>query len=841
MSEFGRWWSNADGALWALSKVDDSNVAMGVGTSVLGYHGLAYVGLDELANQTLADGRAIMRTFDRLDLDPVRHAVSKAIKPIMGSEADRYADLWVEDLHNTSIESALNLYGSLTTQGMPSPLSIDRLAAVAGVPMDKLGRTYGVLREQRTSPRVLADAADRVLMEYASHRGRLENTPVAAEVGKSVAFDEGDHPRTADGRFRSKGKKVDPRAERAERRLRRMKRLVRQQQAVAQVQSEQVKERAGQGMKQALAPLRPKTEATAEQMARPVNQMVPGSPLAQALARRDAYRAYNEQIQEAGVSIEEVATPLIYDDEIADGLLNAQFAPSASAHMMDYSEGIYIPVTREEANILLDRAREGYFDFSVGGFKRLTGSDMRGYTKAQALADITQQAHTQGLHLDDVVMLRLKGLVPLVNLQHNIPDLESGEIDHVLMPDEAFLQLGTDWEYERDHDGFQYEDEAVIEVPIRANWQDDRAYDKHIPIMDLDFYSVDTGLPLTRTDAIKKAYAFREADVVRDEQGRFAPEGQKVDPDLEARQARLKRRMGRQQRLRAQVEEVNARAAQQAEKPYAALAPLRPQAEPGAAVTMGRPVNRMTPALAAQYKRAAEVIAQNQAANVEGALVGLQGVRFSPDQRGMFEAVTGVNPFGEMFDSGDMTGFVGSGRMDTARQDILNDMLDMSATGNSATLVEAVGIRAIDPIVNTESTSSTRVAGRGSELYADELTALANAQRWADARNGGLDAGEQWEVFVEAQDDGLYGTLYKPMAVKTTTAPAASFIFGDDEAMAYMNAGYDVEFEPLPYSNLRELVMETGLNTDYNPTEFPDVPIQAVRVKLRENPRMEDN
>lgn len=840
MSDFGRWWSNADGALWALGKVDDSNVAMGVGTSVLGYHGLAYVGLDELANQTLADGRAIMRMMDRIDLDPVRHAMSKAIAPIMGSQADHYADMWVEDLHNSSVESSLNLYGSLITQGMPSPLAVDRLAAVVGVPMDKLGRTYGVLREQRTSPRILADAADRVLMEYASHRGRLEDTQVAVEVGKDVAFDEGDHPRTADGRFRSKGKQVDPSSERAQRRLRRMKRLVRQQQAVAQVQAEQVKRQAGQGMKQALAPLRPKVEAAPELKARPVNQMVPGSPLAQAIARRDAYRAYNEQIQEAGVSIEEVATPLIYDDEIADGLLNAQFAPSTDAHMMDSAEGIYIPVTREEAQILMDRARDGYYDFSVGGLRRLTGSDLRGYTQSQALTDIAQAAQTQALSLDDVVMLRVRGMVPLVNLQHNLPDLEAGEIDHVLMPDSVFLQMGTEWDLERDFDGFQYEEDVVVERPVRGTWADSRAYDKHIPIIDLDFWSSENPLPVTRTDSIGKANAFREADVVRDDYGRFAPEGQQVDPDVEARQERRKRRLNRQNRLRAQVADVNARAAQQAAKPYAALAPLRQQADPSVAVTTGRPVNRMTPALAAQYRQAASIIAQNQASNVEGALVGLQGVRFSADQRGMFEAVTGVNPFGEIFDSGDMTGFVGSGRMDTARQDILNDLVDMNAMGNSALLVETAAARMVDPVTNTDSNSSTRVAGR-KRYYADEMQALVHAQRWADVENGKLEPGEQWEVFAEPREDGVYGALYTPMAVLTTTAPSASFIFGDEDAIAYMNQGFDVEFEPLPYSNLRELVMETGLNTDYNATEFPDVPIQAVRVKLRENPRMEDN
>lgn len=837
MSSIGRWWSDPERSLWALGQVNPTNVRMGVGTSVLGYHGLASGQLMPLSQGTLADGKLIMNAFDQIDLDPVTHAVSKSISSIMGDSSDNYARLWVEDLHEKAMETALNLYGSLTSHGMPSPLALDRVTAIAGVPSNALGRVFTHLREQRTSPRVLEDVSDRVLMEYASRRGQFEDTAVV-EIGKNFAFDEGDHPRASNGRFKTKGGAVeaDPRAQRQQRRLRRMKRLTTQQNKISQLVEQQSladrTKKTGSSLKQVLSPLRPAKAKEVQQDSK--NRMVPGSPLGRALQRRDQYRQYEKALA-TGVGLSEVATPSEYDLASSEDLLKAQFAPSEQQHSMDSQEGIYFPVSRKDVQILLDRAAEGFSDFSVGGFERIIESHLQGETQGQALAHLTQAVYTEGIDLDDVVFLRVRGNVPLNSSDDNLPDLENGRIDYVNMPSSARLELGSDWEFFSDKDGLQYDDELVIERPIDYVFVNNKKFDTFIPVIDVTMVTDFEQFPLTRTEKVRKAQSFREADVVRDVNGRFAPEGKKLDPEQSEREARRGRRFKRQQRLSGQIQAANAaqNKINQEKAPRQALAPLRQQAA-SAQVIPAKHVNRMNPAMAAKYREVAQRVAQMQSTDKEGVYAGMQALRFTSDQMDAFHAVTGINPFGETT-TGDMTSFLGSGRMDVARQDILSELMDRQSQGNVMTIIEAIGSSISNPIVNQESKSKTMPAGR-ENLYEDEFSALIQAETAADQKNQELDYGQQYLPFVEVNEDSLYGFTYKPMMTLVTNEPMGAIIIGDDEAMAAMNAGLDVDFEPIVGVALREMVMGSGLNETINPTEFPDAPIQAVRVKIRENP-----
>ena len=838
MTGFGRWWSDPERSLWALGQVNDSNVRMGVGTAVLGYHGLASGELMPLSQGTLADGKLIMDAFDRVDLDPVAHAVSKSMFSIMGDSSDNYARLWVDDLHEKAMESALNLYGSLTSHGMPSPLALDRVTAIAGVPANALGKAFTHLREQRTSPRVLEDVTDRVLMEYASRRGQLEDMAVV-EVGKNFAFDENDHPRASNGRFKSKGgaQESDPRAERQQRRLRRMKRLTRQQAKISEIQQQQAVtekvKRNATSMKQALAPLKPAKAQTVVEGSQK-NRMVPGSPLALAIARRDQYQKYENALN-TGVGLNEITTPMEYDLNQSEALLTAQFADSANQHSMDSQEGVYFPVARGDVQIILDRASDGFMDFSVGGFEKLIGGDLQGNTQGQAMAQLTQAVYTEGIDLDEIVFIRIKGIVPLNSQLDSLPDLENNKIDYVYMPSSARLELSSDWEFLSNNDGFQYDDELVIERPSDHRFAQGKKYDKYVPVIDMTFSGDLKDFPLTRTEKIRKAQAFRESDVVRDKQGRFAPEGEKLDPRQSERAARRSRRLKRQQRVAGQIQAANAAQVKSTQtiKPRQALAPLKPK-NASAEVIPAVSVNRMNPAMAAKYRQVAERVAQMQATNNEGAFVGMQALRFTADQMDAFHAVTGINPFGEST-TGDMTSFAGSGRMDLARQDILAEMLDRQSQGNIMTVIEAIGESISNPVVNRDSSSKTMVAGRAN-LYEDEFSALMQAETVADQKSQELDYGQVYLPFVEMNEDSLYGYTYKPMMTLVSSEPSGAMIIGDDEAMAAMNAGFDVVFEPVPSKTLREMVMQSGLNESVNVTEFPDAPIQAVRVKMRENP-----
>lgn len=200
-----RWWANPDSSEVVLKSVDDSDVVNGVGTALLGYHGLAMGILKPLATQTLVDQKIVREALDGLDLAPIAKALSNATRPIMGDSSDRYGQLLAEDIHKRASEATERLLTTWTATGMAWPNAVERASEVHGVPIERLGRYANVMKSASVSPLVRADYADRALMDYASAVGNRESQTNNELIAKQDReFNAEDHPRNPNGQFKNK-------------------------------------------------------------------------------------------------------------------------------------------------------------------------------------------------------------------------------------------------------------------------------------------------------------------------------------------------------------------------------------------------------------------------------------------------------------------------------------------------------------------------------------------------------------------------------------------------------------------------------------------------------------
>ena len=221
-----RWWASRQDSVNALKVVDDSDVANGVGVAVLGYHGLAKSLLEPLTTQTLVDTHKVRKALSEIDLEPVSKALKEATRPVMGDASEKYGQLLAEAIHKRAIDSTERLLMSWTNTGMPWPQAIEKAAEVHGVPLERLGRYAHVMKSVGITPIVRADYADRELMAYAAHIGKLESTADATLIEKQqkAKFNEEDHPRNPNGEFRDKNATVSQISEKAKK-LERFNRL----------------------------------------------------------------------------------------------------------------------------------------------------------------------------------------------------------------------------------------------------------------------------------------------------------------------------------------------------------------------------------------------------------------------------------------------------------------------------------------------------------------------------------------------------------------------------------------------------------------------------------------
>ena len=201
-----RWWAEPEAVRKALAVVDDSDVEQGVGTAVLGLHGLLAESLEPLRGQTLVDSADVIGRITSTDVTPAAEAITKALSADLGPASVQYGQSAAADLQERAAESAQALLTSWTSQGVSWPAAVERLIDVVGVPTTHTGGVAKSLAAPAVPAVVRQDMADRALMSYAAQRGMLEAS-VHGEVSKERVrerWDEADHPRDSDGQFRTK-------------------------------------------------------------------------------------------------------------------------------------------------------------------------------------------------------------------------------------------------------------------------------------------------------------------------------------------------------------------------------------------------------------------------------------------------------------------------------------------------------------------------------------------------------------------------------------------------------------------------------------------------------------
>lgn len=179
-----RWWADPEWARLMLSLVDDRDPLQGVATSALGYHGLVHGALLPLGVQTLVDPGLVAATAETVDITPVAKALGRATKPFVGLSAPKYGELLAKSIHSIAIDNTTRLIGTLTNQGVPFPLALDRAIAVHGVPVREVGRYAFVMKAPMVTEVVKADMADRALMMWAQRVARRE-----AETSPESSYD----------------------------------------------------------------------------------------------------------------------------------------------------------------------------------------------------------------------------------------------------------------------------------------------------------------------------------------------------------------------------------------------------------------------------------------------------------------------------------------------------------------------------------------------------------------------------------------------------------------------------------------------------------------------------
>ena len=839
-----RWWTGGDGARWALGLVNGSDIRMGVGTAVLGYHGLAAGELLSLASTTLVDGDMLVSKLDEVDLMPVAIAVSKSLEPVLGQAADAYGLAFADDLHDRAVATSVELLHSLTSAGMPYPSAVDRVIAVHGIPADRLGPVSKHLREQRLAPRMLDDYADRALMEYALHRGDLEARP--EPVAKASAFEENEHPRSKNGRFRRVAEGgADPeaggrkdRAARQQRGLRRMKSLVEQQKRIEDMheKARKAKPSAGAQMKRAVG--------QPEAKKRPGNALGPGTAFGNAMIRQQAgINGARKKEAAEGIVVEETTVDYTPTDEERYENLTTSRTQRPGEHSMLGKR--YLVLTNDEWSLLQSM---GLDSFSSGGFKQETGHDMQAYTAEDMSSELQRMYEDDGKDASEFVVLRMDGRIPL----GNGVSLHEDE-GAVSIPDSANLEI-TDMSLGGDYD----DDIHVLSRTLNPAMKDDHGYrypmvvdirlsnDKMFPLTQQDkttpLRRYGSGLPHDMDDDGRgydvntgtwtewdggKSDAFQERQHPRDGRGRFKDKDVQPTPAKNARQeraARMRRGLRRQvdtrerlaemQRVRQEQEAAQAARQQQAQ-PRASLAPMKQR--PGNAFVLG--------ARTRAHDGEREVTYENMAA-----------LRFGANDWWTFSALTGF----------------GRSKDERVSDEDMYSLADIIQDHTAADLVEGRTTSAskgsLKDILDTAISRDNRVTTvknqkNGKDALFNDPDAYESAVREAERIESRDAYGNVAYPYIE-RVGGSDGEVFTAKAIRMPDEPAGYQIAGSDEAIAELMKGNTnlVEFVDQGVRSARDLIVESGLDKDgIDPREYPDLSIRVVHVKLRDNASDEED
>ena len=226
-----RWWDDASQSLQVLSVVDDSDKTQGIGTALLGYHGLQASVIRKMSARTLVDVVDVLDAMDGVDLLPV----AKSLSVVLKSDEDA-ADVVAR--HHIQAKNGVSMaINALRMNGVPMPHAIERVAEVVGVPRERLGRYIHQMKGV-VAPIVRQDAADRVLMDYVASASGSTGEEVSKSLqGAFLQEFNAEHPRESTGRFAAKASETPPvnaKQLRRERRMRRAKRQERAQRSIGQ-------------------------------------------------------------------------------------------------------------------------------------------------------------------------------------------------------------------------------------------------------------------------------------------------------------------------------------------------------------------------------------------------------------------------------------------------------------------------------------------------------------------------------------------------------------------------------------------------------------------------------
>ncbi len=558
-----RWWADPEESRANLALVDDSDVANGVMTAVLAYHGMAAEVLEPLSKSTLQDADSVTRGLEAMDISPLADALAKATRPVMGDAADHYGYMLARDIHADATEATGRLVVTLATSGVSFPQAIERAACVHGVPIERLGMVATKLRQPVVPELTRLDIGDRALMEFAHHVGEREATTEVISKGQTqkapdAEFDPNDHPRGRYGQFVSAGRLPDN--------------------AMQERQIRRDRHKRHQSLREKASASRQKTSdsiaslgslwsmfTTKEESAQEAKQETRAEKKSLTQIRRDQRKARTGRLQ----SVSDQDT-----DE--DQMSSQRVMRSGSEYVIDRGQR-FAMIPRAIAYQIMNTP-----GIQAAEIHALVGHDLDWMSGEDMQGEVAQIAQSTSFGapyaLQDRVILAIDGdFVTEEGDAHDdtlkmAPAAELGVAHKTKMVEEQFHVSG---EYPT----------FYASRTSRANPAFDDELGKYVPVVGLKTTNTDvftdqheaeieyaesrpkmSRKPLQRKTTQKKSrFQFEEADVERDNLGRFADQGSNAPDAVAARRERHKRHV-RHQKLRSKAR-MSAKPAEQQREP----------------------------------------------------------------------------------------------------------------------------------------------------------------------------------------------------------------------------------------------------------------------------------
>lgn len=871
----GRWWTDPVDAHNTLERVDSSDPIQGVGTAVLGYHGLSEGILRPLTTQTLLDVNSVSKALESLDLAPVAKALANATRSVVGESADRYGELLAKDLHDRAVESTGRLILNLVSTGMAWPTAIDRAASVHGVPVERLGKASSVLRAPALAKMAQADISDRALMEYAQHVGHREYTPevvAKAERKREREFKEELVNRDAMGRFSDKpdrslaGLGAEAKSDFLERQARRQRRQKRQtsrekQSPMSDLATALLARDAESKSKPAVAINREVNaasndprDAQADAMRGKVIENARNKVIDKARKRMidNAINALANRKIIADEDYESVPDLLTVPDDIPTQGVNDNGDPIYEGWVGGSRDGILFALADKR---VLEQAAE------LGGFNwgKLVDSglvySLEPLNKEQLQLAVLGHSARFGSEdpLADVAILAFDGLVAYDE------DFTAG--------DKTYLSDAGVYGISRRNEttgvkGLEYDD--YLDLELKSYATPGMKMGPQLPI-ELPHLTVtlDNDKQFMRLPGndFRKSDQWRESDVKRDDLGRFADKNENAsvkasDSDAE-RKARIERRKRRQKKQgqRAQVQTndlVEALRARDAERTQES-----PQQQSQVAqVANNEDVDVRDQARAAMRKkvieRSRQQVLDKAMAKVAQRQENLESFSNTHEDWRDLKAMKFANDgdmatFTEIFDFDPYTGkSLDLGGVTDPRQRMETIDFTMDRLRDSQPVVEGLFYNSRNPSVGVPFSADEIGAGRWGNIAETPWKALAEAQAAADEMNkASNDPTREHMPLVIFDDEHREFPMYKPFIVEVVKRDEDVIVLGSDSDWASLSRGDKVTLEPLPGYNedidqpgqglIKELFYAVGSNEsvgrDNELYDRNDFYVRAFRIK----------